>query len=91
MPKLTPAELEDAKLFERGVECGRKEAAKEIERLREIVVSFCAPWAVTYAKDAGLPNGHIYPTHYDILKECGARMVSFTRAEINTPPPEEEK
>src|SRR3990167_7000378 len=28
MPKLTPAELEDAKLFERGVECGRKEALK---------------------------------------------------------------
>ena len=39
MRKLTPTELEDAKLFERGVECGRKEAAAEIERLRAALMA----------------------------------------------------
>ena len=52
----------------------------EVVRLRGEVVTFCAPWAVTYARDRGLPEGHLVATHYDILERAGARMDDFTRA-----------
>lgn len=51
----------------------------EIADLKQSVIAFCAPWAVTYARDFGFPEGHLHPTHYDILERCGARMVDFTR------------
>lgn len=54
--------------------------AEEIERLKSDVCAFAAPWAVTYARDMGLPEGHLHPSHYDLLERCGARMVDFTRA-----------
>lgn len=44
------------------------------------VIAFCAPVAVQYARGMGLPDGHLHPTHYDILEKAGARMDSFTRA-----------
>lgn len=56
----------------------------ENERLKEQVVAYCGPWAVKYAEDRGLPKGHLHPTHYDDLANAGARMVSFTRAALNT-------
>lgn len=56
------------------------EAAAEIERLRGLVVTFCAPFAAEHAAMHGLPKGHLHPVHYDILKECGARMAGFTRS-----------
>jgi hypothetical protein len=56
-------------------------AAEEIEWLRHSVIAFCAVWAAAYARDYGLPDGHLHPTHYDILARCGARMDAFTRAE----------
>lgn len=73
-----------------------EDAASEIQRLRgeverlsaentdlkQSVIAFCAPWAVTYARDGGLPDGHLHPGHYDILEKCGARMVDFTRANL---------
>lgn len=31
---------------------------------------------------AGLPDGHLHPTHYDILARAGVRMDRFTRAEV---------
>jgi hypothetical protein len=76
--------------------CLASEAASEITRLRgeverlgaentdlkQSVIAFCAPWAVTYARDGGLPDGHLHPGHYDILEKCGARMVDFTRASL---------
>ena len=52
----------------------------EIGDLKSSVVAFAAPWAVTYARDMGLPDLHLHPTHYDILAKCGARMDDFTRA-----------
>lgn len=59
----------------------------EVERLsaentdlKQSVIAFCAPWAVTYARDGGLPAGHLHPGHYDTLEKCGARMDDFTRA-----------
>jgi hypothetical protein len=54
----------------------------EIEELRRDVIAFCAPWAASYGRDHGLPDGHLHPTHYDILARCGARMDSFTRSEL---------
>ena len=45
------------------------------------VLAFCAPWAVRYANESGLPPGHLFPSHYDILERNGARMVDFTRHE----------
>ena len=52
---------------------------EENEDLRSSVVAFCAPWAVTYAREHGLPDGHLFANHYDILERAGARMVDFTR------------
>ncbi len=54
----------------------------ELRELRETVIAFTAPHAVQYARDFGLPEGHLHPTHYDILAKAGARMDDFTRAEI---------
>jgi hypothetical protein len=52
----------------------------EIADLRCSVIAFGAPAMEEYARERGLPKGHLYPTHYDILERAGARMVSFTRA-----------
>lgn len=49
--------------------------------LKISVITFGAPWIVELAKDHGLPKGHLFPHHYDILAKAGARMVDFTRAE----------
>ena len=64
-------------------------AEAEVERLRvenddlkSSVTAFCGPWAVKYARDSGLPDGHLMPTHYDILERAGARMDYFTRASL---------
>ena len=53
----------------------------ELAELRSAIITFCAPWAVTYSKMMGLPPGHIYAAHYDLLEKCGARMVDFVRYE----------
>ena len=65
-----------------------QDAAAEIKRLRSLVVTFCGPWAERYARDHGLPNGHLHPTHYDILANAEARMESFTRVELAEKPAE---
>jgi hypothetical protein len=49
-------------------------------RLRAEVVTFGVLWAVPYAESRGLPRGHLFPDHYDMLAKCGARMDDFTRA-----------
>ena len=54
----------------------------EIADLKTSVIAFCGPWAVQFAKERGLPKNHLYPTHYDILAQCGARMDDFTRAAL---------
>lgn len=53
----------------------------EIADLRISVIAFGAPWAVTYARERGLPPGHLDGMHYDILKRAGARMDDFVRGE----------
>lgn len=52
----------------------------EIEDLKSWVVTFLAPYAVNYSTDHGIDG--LYPTHYDMLARCGARMVDFKRASI---------
>ena len=54
----------------------------ENDDLKSSVIAFCGPWAVKYARDFGLPDGHLMPTHYDILERAGARMDYFTRASL---------
>ena len=54
--------------------------------LKTSVVAFCGVHAVTYAKQFGLPDGHLHPTHYDILEKAGARMDGFTRAALGETP-----
>lgn len=54
----------------------------EVTELRMSVVAFGGPWAAKYARDCGLPVGHLHPTHYDILTRAGARMDSFIRGEV---------
>ena len=58
----------------------------EIADLKTSVVAFGAVWAVQYARDYGLPDNHLHPTHYDILLKAGARMDQFVRADIEIPP-----
>lgn len=53
-----------------------------VAELKQYVVAFCGPWAFQYSRDFGLPEGHLHPTHYDILEKCGARMDDFTRAKL---------
>lgn len=55
-------------------------AAEEIEDLRASVVAFGGPWAVMHARTHGLPDGHLFGMHYDILERAGARMDDFTRS-----------
>lgn len=66
-----------------------RDAKATIESLRDklaeanlTLVAFAAPTMVQYAKDCGLPKNSLHPNHYDILAKAGARMDSFTRAEI---------
>ncbi len=61
------------------------EAERKMLDLACSVVAFGAPWAVEYARAMGYPDGHLHPRHYDILKEAGARMDDFTRAEEFVP------
>lgn len=51
----------------------------EIRDLKMSVVAFAAPSMVLWARDMGLPDNHLHPEHYDLLKRCGARMVEFKR------------
>lgn len=60
-------------------------AIVEIEDLRTSVVAFGATHAVGHARAFGLPPGHLFPDHYDILKRAGARMKDFTRHHTSTP------
>lgn len=53
----------------------------ENARLKQEVLSFCAPHAARYAVDYDLPKGHLHPAHYDILKRVGARLDDFTRGD----------
>ncbi len=57
-----------------------QDAADEIKRLRSDLIVFCFLWAEPYARDHGLPDGHLHSVHYDILARAGARMDSFTRS-----------
>jgi hypothetical protein len=68
-------------LLEFAAETKRAQQA-EIDDLKISVIAFCGLWAVEYAKDHGLPPGHLFPHHYDILERAGARMASFKRAEV---------
>lgn len=55
---------------------------RENADLKTSVIAFGAPYMVEFAKLMGLPRYHLYPNHYDILKDAGARMDDFTRTEI---------
>ena len=58
------------------------ELVAENADLRCSVIAFCGPYAVQWAKEHGLPEGHLHPIHYDALKKAGARMNDFTRSEV---------
>ncbi|MBX9697889.1 MAG: hypothetical protein K2X74_00575 [Acetobacteraceae bacterium] len=85
-----PRRVADARMTQRAAddEIAAMEAAlatlREVDDLRSSVVAFGAPWAVQWARDHGLPDRHIDPTHYDILARAGARMTNFVRADVFT-------
>lgn len=67
--------------------------AAEIEQLKaenadlkSSVAAFAGPRAAEYARSLGWPDGHLHPTHYDILAKAGARMVDFVRHPLPAPP-----
>jgi hypothetical protein len=81
-PCRTPSEvaaLVEAALAD-GAAAERERVKQEIADLKSHVVAFCAPHAVEWARDRGLPAGEIAAVHYDILQKAGARMASFRRA-----------
>lgn len=47
------------------------------------LIAFGSGVMVKFAKDRGLPDGHLFATHYDILAKAGARMDSFKRGRGN--------
>lgn len=57
-----------------------KQLEAENADLKQSVIAFVGPWAAKYARLHGLPDGHLHPTHFDLLAKCGARMDEFTRA-----------
>lgn len=57
----------------------------EVADLRASVIAFGGPWAAAYARDHGLPPGHLHSTHYDILARAGARMNDFIRGRGDEP------
>jgi hypothetical protein len=63
----------------RAILAERERAAGEVSDLKLEVIAFCAPHAALYARQGGLPDGHLDSVHYDILEKCGARMDAFTR------------
>jgi hypothetical protein len=54
----------------------------EIADLKVSVLAFAAPAAEAWARDHGLPKGHLHPLHFDLLQRCGARMHGFTRHDM---------
>jgi hypothetical protein len=58
----------------------------ELADANHTIVAYVAIRAVHHAEDLGLPKGHLAPHHYDILQKAGARMDSFTRAELDAKP-----
>ena len=57
--------------------------SEENESLKSSVIAFAGPWAAEWAEMHELPKGHLHPTHYDLLKSCGARMDDFTRTTLS--------
>lgn len=75
--------------FEAGVRAALIATAREAEALRaenalwkERFVSFAAVWGAQWAREHGLPDGHLHPNHYDLLKEAGANLQHFTCAAL---------
>lgn len=56
-----------------------REMVDSLEDARTNVRAFAAPWAVTFARERGYPDGALHFAHYDILAKAGARMTDFTR------------
>ena len=71
------------------------EKEKEVARLREEVKKWkqlFVNFAVIHCGQFGEQNfgkDYLHPLHYDLLKEAGARMVNFKRAEIEVINPTE--
>lgn len=62
-----------------------RDLTAELEDARVSVCAFAAPWAVTFARERGYPDGALHADHYDTLAKAGARMDSFTRYLPSTP------
>lgn len=59
-----------------------------VEELRHTVIAFAGPFAVRYSDLHGLGKDTLHPQHYDLLKDCGARMFDFIRADLAAPDPD---
>lgn len=62
-----------------------RDMTERLADANQSICAFAAPWAATYARDFGLPEGSLHATHFDILEAAGARMVSFTRHDPSAP------
>jgi hypothetical protein len=57
----------------------RDELRQDKKRLRKMVCAHLPPHAMKYAKEHRLPDGFLYYTHFDDMKEAGCRMDDFGR------------
>lgn len=55
---------------------------KELDVANHTIIAFAGPCAAAYAREHGMPDGHLHPMHYDILAKADARMDDFTRADL---------
>lgn len=70
--------------FARRLERERDEARAEVEKWKHHFITFACIHAAAYGKEH-YGDGYMHPAHYDLLKEAGARMDDFKRAESNPP------
>lgn len=89
-PRLVPSGaemLEKAERFANALSSAEKrieELEAENADLKISVLAFAGPAVVHYAELHGLPDGELYPQHYDLLEKCGGRMTDFRRAALQT-------
>lgn len=71
-----------ARLSDGEIACRLADIMSERVRWKDLFIPFAILHAAPYGKNY-FGDGYLYPTHYDLLKEAGARMDDFKRASVD--------
>lgn len=74
--------LKDAEAEVSRLTAEREKDREALDEANARVIAFGALAAIKYAHEAGFPDDHLHPAHYDALAKAGARMDDFTRARL---------